>query len=55
MSPWAAGHIFPSFAGAEAAEDDVFVSASLRRLSAVKALYDREDRFTSALAPSPVR
>ena len=55
MSPWAAGHIFPSFAGAETAEDDVFVSASLRRLAAVKALYDREDRFTSALVPSPVR
>jgi len=55
MSPWAAGHIFPSFADEGTSRTDVFRSETLPRLAAVKALYDPEDRFLSAPAPSPVR
>lgn len=47
LSPWAAGHIFPSFAGGA---EVVYVADARRRLAAVKALYDPEDRFVSALA-----
>jgi FAD/FMN-containing dehydrogenase len=46
LSPWAAGHIFPGFAGSA---EDVFVPDVRRRLTAVKALYDPEDRFVSPL------
>ncbi|HEY8582712.1 MAG TPA: FAD-binding protein, partial [Capillimicrobium sp.] len=53
LSPWAAGHIFLSFAGDAAAGADVFVSDALRRLRAVKALYDPADRFVSPLDGGP--
>jgi len=45
VSPWAAGHIFVSFIGASSVTDDVFTSDALRRLHAVKALYDPDGRF----------
>jgi FAD/FMN-containing dehydrogenase len=45
VSPWAAGHIFVSFLGQSSVTDDVFTSDALRRLQAVKALYDPDDRF----------
>jgi FAD/FMN-containing dehydrogenase len=45
VSPWAAGHIFVSFIGQSSITDDVFTSDALRRLQAVKALYDPGDRF----------
>jgi FAD/FMN-containing dehydrogenase len=45
VSPWAAGHIFVSFLGQSSVTDDVFTTDALRRLQAVKALYDPSDRF----------
>jgi FAD/FMN-containing dehydrogenase len=45
VSPWAASHIFVSFLGQSSVSDDVFTSDALRRLQAVKALYDPQDRF----------
>lgn len=48
-SPWAAGHIFVSFIGQSSVTDDVFTSDALRRLEAVKRLYDPDDRFLGPL------
>jgi FAD/FMN-containing dehydrogenase len=45
VSPWAAGHIFVSFLGQSSVTDDVFTTDALRRLQAVKALYDPDGRF----------
>jgi hypothetical protein len=49
VSPWAAGHMFLSFAGEPIAGETVFVADAVRRLHAVKALYDPDDRFLSPL------
>jgi FAD/FMN-containing dehydrogenase len=49
VSPWAAGHMFLSFAGEPLDGETVFVADAVRRLHAVKALYDPEDRFLSPL------
>lgn len=49
LSPWAAGHIFLSLVGGETSGADVFVPDALRRLRAVKAVYDPENRFASLL------
>jgi FAD/FMN-containing dehydrogenase len=49
VSPWAAGHLFLSFAGEPVDGETVFLADAVRRLEAVKALYDPEDRFFSPL------
>ena len=49
LSPWAAGHIFLSFVTPDTPDGEVFPADTRRRLWAVKALYDPEDRFVAPL------
>lgn len=49
LSPWAAGHIFLSFVAPDTPDAEVSPADTRRRLWAVRALHDPEDRFVAPL------